>query len=114
MNIIMKIFKIASNIILSLALALAPLAFTLHSFSDAGPFIPLAEAASFVNVAVPSNTNLTSGLQLYYSFDTFGLLSSVSPRLRSSTTLNSPPPPLLRQGYAGQAPPTRAGMGMLV
>ena len=89
----------------------ATAAFILAPFAA---LVPSANAASFVNVAVPSNTNLTSGLQLYYSFDTFGLLSSVSPRLRSSTTLNSPPPPLLRQGYAGQAPPTRAGMGMLV
>lgn len=51
------------------ALVLAPfaaLAPDLRSLGEVGPF---AEAASFVNTTVPSNANLASGLQLFYSFD---------------------------------------------
>lgn len=33
------------------------------------PLAPAAQAASYINTAVPSNPNLTSGLVLRYSFD---------------------------------------------
>lgn len=52
-------FQKAFGIVTTLALALAPLA----------PFMPQAEAASYINTAVPSNTNNASGLVLQYSFD---------------------------------------------
>src|SRR3990167_4510024 len=44
------------------------LSFALCTFNFAA-LVPSASAASFVNVAVPINTNLTSGLLLFYTFD---------------------------------------------
>ena len=44
------------------------LSFTLCTLNFAA-LVPSASAASYVNVAVPTNTNLTSGLLLFYTFD---------------------------------------------